>query len=467
MDDPSVDANLYGDPSSSILSDQLLGDEEARVAADETARRTRIAERQEIDDEIRRSSQSPRWGSQARPTSSSGRSVSGRSGPEIDMRSLEYTLTVDLNLLCAICHCPFVEPIGLKCEHVFCKDCLDGALEHQNEHRKTCPTCRQRINRESVIAAPKIIDRIIDDLMIKCPMYEVGCTEVMARGAINHHLTRYCGHYEVKCPDKKCKQGIQRRHLKDKCLHRMTKCPACDISIMVLEADDHLQKVCEVASLTCPDCEATMPRSEFQSHILECPNTVLSCTASPYGCDFKAMRSAFGDHITTCPLSKLVPFLETQQARLREHEAALDHLRRKNNLYEDCLSKVQESLSESLLDVSSLTLAPFDSTAGHLLDLHESLRKEVERVATTVSDLDAKTDMNFINNSLRTKEEMAHTSAILNQMRIQLVSENLLSCLSGKLYCSTISYEFGVAQKTYMRNSVPHESKLLIFCSNG
>ncbi|KAI9836372.1 MAG: hypothetical protein M1819_001401 [Sarea resinae] len=56
----------------------------------------------------------------------------------------------------------------------------------------------------------------------------------------------------------------------------------------------------------------------------------------------------------------------------------------------------------------------------HLLSLYENLREEVDRVSAAVSELDAKSSVMLMNESLRTKEDMAHTNAALNSMRMQL-----------------------------------------------
>ena len=428
MDDPSVDANLYGDPSSSILSDQLLADEEAWLdengSSAETMRPTRHSldrPYHDLSDEGVRHQSSLLWDNLTPSSQHAEETGVAIVSTGLDMRNLEYVTAFDYNLVCPICHCPFVLPVRLKCDHVFCNDCLLGAWEHQDDV-KTCPTCRRRTNDQSITSVPKIVERILEDLVVKCPMTEVGCTETMTRGALKHHLERYCGYFQVDCPEEGCQQKIQRRFSTAKCLHCIISCPDCEHKVMKKDLDDHINRLCEVSSVQCPDCTTKVLRSELQTHILSCPEFILYCTAATYGCDYQSRRSTFGDHISTCPLSKLVPFLETQRARLEEHEAALKYLKHKNSLYEDCLTNVQEALGESLLEAPPLASrsAPFDSTASHLLNLHESLRKEVERVANAVSDLDAKTDMGFLNHSLRVKEDLAHTNAVMGNMRMQL-----------------------------------------------
>ncbi|KAK4696289.1 hypothetical protein P7C71_g1602, partial [Lecanoromycetidae sp. Uapishka_2] len=132
------------------------------------------------------------------------------------------------------------------------------------------------------------------------------------------------------------------------------------------------------------------------------------------------------EHLKTCPLAKLVPFLRLQNERLEAHEAALKHLRHKNSILETSFSTIQEALgpAANLVDApsssSTTDTGPFDSTAHHLLCLHESLRDEVNRVSAAVSEIDAKATMMVTNESLRVKEDLAHTNAAIGSMRMQL-----------------------------------------------
>lgn len=149
--------------------------------------------------------------------------------------------------------------------------------------------------------------------------------------------------------------------------------------------------------------------------------------AASFGCDVAVKRRHFGAHSSSCALAKLAPFLKTQSERLQAHEAALKHLKRKNAILEDSFATIQETLSPStnLVDgPSSITPTtdggPFDSTAHHLLCLHESLRDELNRVSASVSELDAKASMMVMNESLRVKEEFAHANSAIGGLRMQL-----------------------------------------------
>lgn len=365
-------------------------------------------------------------------SSTSLSSVTQRKKPptqSVDLRSLEYVGSYDHNLMCAICHCPFVEPARLDCDHFFCRDCVDQALKHQAKDAKCCPACRRKTRRVSIVPVPKIINRILDELLVRCPFSEEGCSEELPRGAVQDHVDRYCIYSEVECPSGGCPFTVQRKDAeKERCLHGVICCEYCKISFMERNLESH-QTNCSARMVPCPHCKCTMLNGKLESHIESCPDARLPCTAEPYGCDFTSDRASLDQHTTTCPLAKLMPFLKLQRDRLAAHETALNHLRHKNSILETSFSTIQETLNgpsnfsetnPSRPTPSPEDNSPFDSTAHHLLCMHESLREEIGRVSAAVSELDAKTSMMVINESLRTKEELAHTNAAVGGMRMHL-----------------------------------------------
>ncbi|KAL2058337.1 hypothetical protein ABVK25_001063 [Lepraria finkii] len=377
----------------------------------------------------------------ATPTSSSPRRPSSLQAdaalqkPQVnlvDLRALEYVDSYDHNLMCAICHSPFVNPVRLECEHVFCQRCVNDAMSHQDRDSRvysiTCPSCRRRIENRAITPVPKILNHILDDLCVKCPLEYLGCPEVKARGDIQDHVNKYCAYAEVKCPSESCLLTVLRKDLDEqRCLHSVMKCEDCESSFMERDLEIHRSRHCEVGKASCPDCNAQVLLRDLVGHIECCPDATFPCNAAEYGCDFVARRETLNEHLKTCPLAKFVPFLRMQNERLEAHEAALKHLRHRNSILETSFSTIQETLSPStnLIDSPSSSAAgsdtgPFDSTAHHLLCLHESLREEVNRVSAAVSEVDAKASMMVMNESLRIKEDLSHANAAIGNMRMQL-----------------------------------------------
>ncbi|KAL2039866.1 hypothetical protein N7G274_007267 [Stereocaulon virgatum] len=350
----------------------------------------------------------------------------------VDLRSLEYVDPYDHNLMCAICHSPFVCPVRLECDHVFCQRCVNDAMSYQDRDSRvyivSCPSCRRKIENRAIAPVPKILSHILDDLRVKCPLEFLGCPEVTARGDVQDHVDKYCAYAEVECSSESCLLTVLRKDLvKGGCLHRVVNCEDCERSFMEKDLEIHRLRHCEVVESSCPDCNVPVLLRDIKVHIERCPNAILLCNAAEYGCAFAARRETLDEHLNTCPLAKLVPFLRLQNERLEAHEAALKLLRHKNSILETSFSTIQETLSPSanLIDApsSSATASdtgPFDSTAHHLLCLHESLREEVSRVSAAVSEVDAKASMMVMNESLRIKEDLSHANAAIGSMRMQL-----------------------------------------------
>ncbi|KAL8846736.1 MAG: hypothetical protein Q9221_008210 [Calogaya cf. arnoldii] len=135
-------------------------------------------------------------------------------------------------------------------------------------------------------------------------------------------------------------------------------------------------------------------------------------------------------HSKICPLAKLVPLLKAQNDRLEAQETALDLLKAKHYSLEAVLSSITESLEtyhvrqrgnevEAFGPVAH-TPEPYDATTHHLLCGHESLRRDVEQMSMEISNLDAKTRMMVINESLHTKDELTRANAAISSIRMQL-----------------------------------------------
>jgi hypothetical protein len=45
-----------------------------------------------------------------------------------------------MTFVCVVCREDAKDPIKLECSHVYCRECMDGWVEH---HNITCPQCRQ------------------------------------------------------------------------------------------------------------------------------------------------------------------------------------------------------------------------------------------------------------------------------------------------------------------------------------
>ena len=352
-------------------------------------------------------------------------------GVSIDLRELEYIQPFDQNLLCPICHCPFVIPVKVQCDHVFCLDCIGSAMEHQPEASRNCPSCRKAAAVVEIEVVPKLIRDMLDDMMVRCPLASKGCTATITRAAVEDHTTKYCDYHEIECPGRDCSQKIQKRWAAEgRCLHDIRRCGNCRNQMMEYKLTEHQNTSCAAKRASCPDCQSEVPRAELESHRASCPDARVTCSAAKYGCTFSSKVDEFSAHQATCPILMMTPFLEVQRAQLDEHEAAFKQLQRQNLMYRASIANMQEILGLDDSPNPRPTFAWSDSNAqanrgathpaGHLLALHETLREEVNRVSNAIAALDAKTSTMILNESLRHKDEMAYTNGAIGSVRMQV-----------------------------------------------
>ncbi|KAF2189628.1 hypothetical protein K469DRAFT_562656 [Zopfia rhizophila CBS 207.26] len=394
-----------------------------------------------------------------------------------DLHMLEYVSSCDTNLICLICHSPFDKPVKLACDHYFCRDCLDHAFEVQPDGHKTCPTCRGRVDTDTgVLPVPKILEKMLDELVVKCPNTKSGCTWVDSRVNVNDHVMLYCEYTLVECPSHECRLPIFQKEFHKGCLHYTLSCEHCHTSLMKKDLEvgyitqRHQKTHCSNRFTACPHCDAEVLRLDLKVHVNDsCPKMVIPCPGTILGCHFTAERTEVIKHENACPMATMAPHFRDQQARIERNEARFEPLARKVGILEDGLSNITNMLYPANPNDSSFPVTnpldpnhsdafppapliptpdfrlppasfppvpptndqsqtpfnnpsqpPFDSQVHHLLTLHDSLRDEVSRIANALTDLEGRTNMMIINENQRVKDEMLHTNAAINSMRMQL-----------------------------------------------
>ncbi|RHZ60242.1 hypothetical protein CDV55_101460 [Aspergillus turcosus] len=372
----------------------------------------------------------------------------------VDLRALEYVSSYDDHLMCAICHCPFIRPVRLECDHVFCQKCLNSAITTFAAGRDdfTCPTCRTP-TRDIYLNVPRLLINMCDDVRVRCPFSSEGCKEIVPRGHVQAHVDKYCGYRLMDCPDTFCDKKTRKKYLSPdgKCMHDLHQCTRCEEEIMEQDYEEHVKELCPSLRTTCPDCQTTVLRKELRDHIETCPEAIHACAASKYGCPVKVKRADLATHEQICPLIAMGPYFEAQNARLDSLELTIRHLQQRNEIFEDGLANIRSTLldashalpghntetrsgssgqsgspgsprlsgTQAHADNSGATSSSA-ATTTYLLALHESLREEVGQLSHAITDLDARASMAIMNECLRIKEDMAHTNAAVSSIRMQV-----------------------------------------------
>ena len=112
-------------------------------------------------------------------------------------------------LTCSVCHQICKNAIKSKCDHTFCKECVQQIID--DNHRK-CPECEHKFsNKRSnksrnaqklvviskyIFRSHKIINNMINDLNIKCDFEFNGCKQSIKLSSLQTHLN--------ECQYKKC-----------------------------------------------------------------------------------------------------------------------------------------------------------------------------------------------------------------------------------------------------------------------
>lgn len=199
----------------------------------------------------------------------------------VDLRSLDCISSYDAHLMCPICHCPFIRPVRLQCDHVFCKECLDSAITSSGSTRDDfkCPTCRTPTT-DAFMNVPRLLINMCDDIRVKCPYSREGCTEIVPRGHVQAHVAKYCDYRLVDCPDESCEMKTRKMYLhpEGKCLHGLIRCSRCD--------EDIMKQDFEVATFLALGATANPPRNmrktSVQASKLPVPTARLQSSEKPW-----------------------------------------------------------------------------------------------------------------------------------------------------------------------------------------
>jgi hypothetical protein len=376
-----------------------------------------------------------------------------------ELAALEYVSPPDSNLVCLICHAPFDKPVQLPCEHYFCHDCLEHAWAPQANGRKTCPTCRLKIETSRDLRpVPKIIENMLDELVVRCSNSKAGCDWVDHRVNVHDHVMLYCEYTPVECPVSDCRLHIPQKDYHKGCLHYTVSCEDCHTSLMKKDLEEHQRNSCANRLTSCSLCDVEVLRLDLKNHVnKDCPMHIISCQGAIVGCTFRDARAHVLLHEKGCAMATMAPHFREQQARIERSEARMEPLVRKVGILEDGLSNITNMLypanssdasypvtdpldpnDTDPLEPTEFNLAPasfsnvaqenensqaqppFDSQVHHLLTLHDSLREEVSRITNAMTELEGRANMMVFNESTRVKEEMLRTNTAINSMRMQL-----------------------------------------------
>ena len=399
-----------------------------------------------------------------------------QSKSNIDLRELEYASDYDPHLMCPICHVPFIEPIRLKCDHVFCNTCFVEYTAHPNNTR--CPSCRAPLEKSSQeqSSVPRLLVNMCDDLQVKCPYQQSGCSAIIPRGHVQHHADNQCDWRPVRCPDESCDQTLPWKY-RDQggCRHGLIRCERCERDVPEWKMDIHLTQDCQSHSTECDECGSTDLHEGGLIHHDNCSKDLVGCSASEFGCPVKSSSASLHEHEERCIFKALMPTLQKQALKLETLQTNLEREKIRNENLESGNQRLWDIFTRQLpqsgethspaisrSNSNSQALIPSIANEGiaarpwierqmlsepnsmsvqssqvrgqipnedhqHLLSLQESLCTQVSNLVSQVTNLDnslatvdARQSMALMNETLRIKEELAHLNGAVHTIRSQM-----------------------------------------------
>jgi hypothetical protein len=396
-----------------------------------------------------------------------------QSEPGLDLRALDYVAEYEPHLMCPICHVPLIDPISLECDHCFCTKCFVQSCDRvSGDEGPKCPTCRA-----TTTTAPRKASRLIvnmcDDLKVRCP--NEGCGKILARGHIEYHATKQCDEQRLTCPAfPTCNKLTKRKNfVAEQCKHDSHIDCGCG-KVFEIGKDDwlrHRDEECPEAGIKCEACHKRMPDDTYlPGTVHECEECQRTCPGEEFGCGGCGEDEDMVGHIRQCTIARLAPSLKAQASLLAEIKSELAWTKSRNEVLENALDQLNELGRNERQPVPTVRRPGRPSTAEfslpslgfedsqqwqqelsgpwnelqlptnpeqheavdttsqqHLLALHESLRTnfanlqvDVRDLSGNLADVDARISMHIMNETLRIKEDLAHTNAALFATRSQL-----------------------------------------------
>ena len=203
----------------------------------------------------------------------------------------------DLN--CSVCLLVLRDPhLTSCCGNHFCESCV----EKLKEGTSPCPLC---MDATFTTFLNKSCQRKVNELKVRCPRAEFGCTWIGTIGGASSHMdpcSGDCEYVEVICS--LCKEEIPRKdllnHMNKECTKRLFKCVHCGYLDTWVDVTTKHSKCCMNYPLQCPNmCGAgTIRRKDLKTHVKAiCPLQVEPCSFEFAGCSVQVARKDKTEHL--------------------------------------------------------------------------------------------------------------------------------------------------------------------------
>lgn len=187
-----------------------------------------------------------------------------------------------------------------------------------------------------------------------------------------------------------------------------------DISGLGMDVDclqDHFH-TCPGLSGTCPHCSLDFTKDQLGTHVASCPEELVQCSSSNYGCPFVCPRRELSDHHPECAFTLLAPTLSSHESQIASLQLENKLLRRKLDIL----------IPTRSLPPSNSTESPsiIDEQTYHILSEQEHIRDDISRLSGTLAASEMKQSMALMNETIRLKEELAAARSAIAGLRMQM-----------------------------------------------
>lgn len=184
------------------------------------------------------------------------------------------------SLLCEIGYGVFRDPVGLPCQHVFCRRCIDAVS--QSKGLGTCPVCYEAWSREQ-LASKVEINEIINQSVVKC----LQCDWSGQYQSYEQHCKKFCKNALVACKYL-CGVTLSRQNMpshEETCSLRTDVCKSCSKMFPISQFKLH-EQFCPERVLSCPVCSKEIKVYDIPIHAKQWHETTSSCIFNFAGCSF-------------------------------------------------------------------------------------------------------------------------------------------------------------------------------------
>lgn len=387
--------------------------------------------------------------------------------PITDLRSLEYTNSIDENLICPVCRLAFVDPVTTSCDHVFCRDCF----EQSYAIAKLCPIDRKPLLVPHDLGPThRIILNQLDSLEVRCPNKMEGCEKLLPRSMVQNHVSKYCDYTTVHCNDPTCGRDLLRRDVDRNCLHNDVACPDCGDTLWQLDLAKHRSVSCEKRKANCGLCGLAILRMDAEEHLLSCEESWTDCKWSEYGCSYRCLRKDLTEHRKLCQFEMIGPVINVMKAEIKTLRGEVQYLNEKDRIKDrrlrflECTRSGASNTDQShFLDLSfaeptTLEPGPHDSRDQYMLSLLEHHESQVDRLSAGMTELEAKQTMMLFNETLPIKEQLAEirsTQSTLGMHVRWLMQFRLKDSRGGAAKTAAANATVAVADKPVQAGPAP------------